>query len=293
MKYRKLTALLALTGLTALLAAAPALTVGAQSRAAIHRHVLIAQPSSIGAAGDSITNAFDVNSNGALQKNPQYSWSTGTIAAVDSQYQRILAKNAKIKGKYYNVAGFGAKMKQLDAQMKTLAADKVGYATVLMGDDDVCTPTIAAMTPVATFKTQFEQALHDFFAKDDSAHVYVSSIADVYRVWQLFHSNTQAEYLWNTLAPALTGQYVCHSMLNPKATAAQRQVVRNREIAYNAALAAVCKSFSHCRWDGDANFNRQFTAKDISTVDYISPSVQGQADLATSSWAHSYWPGTK
>jgi len=243
----------------------------------------------MGAAGDSVTTAFDVDQTGVLQDNPLFSWSTGSSPAVDSQYTRLLAKNKALKGHTYNVAKFGATMSALKGQMKSLAASKVAYATILMGDNDLCTTTIANMTPLTTFRSEFQSALKYFFQHDPKAHVFVSSLNNVYRLWQLLHNNSSAEYAWTTLAATVLGHGACQSMLNPANTAAQRQTVLNREKAYNAVLAAVCKSFAGCRWDNGATFNSKFTAADISTVDYISPSVQGQKDIAAASWKQTYW----
>lgn len=66
-------------------------------------------------------------------------------------------------------------------------------------------------------------------------------------------------------------------------------MVLNREKAYNGVLAAVCKSFPACRWDNLATFNSKFSTAGISTVDYISPSVLGQKDIAAKSWKQTYW----
>ena len=259
------------------------------ARAGAHAGAVVALPKSMGAAGDSVTTAFDVNGTGLLKDNPQYSWSTGSIAAVDSEYSRILAKNKAIKGHTYDVAKFGAMMSALQGQMKALASHKVEYATVLMGDNDVCTTTTANMTPVASFRSQFQSALKYFFAHDAKAHVFVSSLNNVYRLWQLFHNNPTAENAWGALATAFLGHGACQSMLSPSNTAGQRMMVLNRERAYNSALAAVCKTFANCRWDNNATFNSKFTTADISTVDYISPSEQGQKDIAAACWKQGYW----
>jgi hypothetical protein len=60
------------------------------------------------AAGDSITRALDVNVAGELRDNPRYSWSTGSSASVDSQYQRILSRQRAIRGHGNNYAQTGS-----------------------------------------------------------------------------------------------------------------------------------------------------------------------------------------
>jgi hypothetical protein len=120
-----LTAVVAMPAAPSITAAAQMVSRDAAIQAHIHRDALIASPSSMGAAGDSVTTAFDVDQSGALKDNPLYSWSTGSDPSVDSQYSRILAKNRAIKGHAYNVAKFGATMSGLLGQLKTLASHKV------------------------------------------------------------------------------------------------------------------------------------------------------------------------
>jgi hypothetical protein len=69
---------------------------------------------------------------------------------------------------------------------------------------------------------------------------------------------------------------------------ARRQRVRQRNIAYNTVLSTVCSRYVHCRFDGNAAFNTQFTAADVSTRDYFHPSVAGQAKAARVTWEAGY-----
>ena len=73
-------------------------------------------PDTMAAVGDSITQA--ASSAGALGADaPQNSWSTGTSAAVNSHYLRLLAAGAPISGQNHNRSVSGAKMSGLQAQM--------------------------------------------------------------------------------------------------------------------------------------------------------------------------------
>lgn len=237
----------------------------------------VALPNSIASTGDSITRAYDATSNGCfLADCPQYSWSTGTSSSVSSEYRRILAKNNAISGHVSNDAKTGAKMVDLDGQLLTAAGQGVQYATVLMGANDVCTSTIAGMTPTATVQAQFQQALTDFTTKDPGAHVFVSSIPNVYQLWSLLH--TKASGTWQSFG-------ICQSMLASANTEAQRQQVVAQETADNNELAAVCARYLSCRWDGYATYNTVFTTTDVSTVDYFHPSISGQKKLAGIAWA--------
>jgi len=240
-------------------------------------------PGSMASTGDSITRGFDATLFGCfLSDCPQDSWSTGGNATVNSQYLRVRAAGTAVTA--YNDAKTGAKMSALDAQLATAATQqKVQYATVLMGANDLCTSTIAGMTPTATFQAQFEKALSDFFAADPNAHVFVSSIPNLYQLWSLLH--TKASSTWRTFG-------ICQSMLSSSNTEAQRQQVVTQEIADNAVLQQVCtvEFAANCKWDALATYNYKFSASEVSTVDYFHPSVTGQASLARITWAAGYWP---
>ncbi len=240
-------------------------------------------PNSMAATGDSMTQAFDIDWCCALQDNPQYSWSTGDDGAVVSHYLRIAAANAGIIGQAFNFAVTGARMAGLDAQVKNAAAQKVEYLTILMGANDLCTSTIAGMTPTAVFTAQFRQALKDFTTLDPTARIFVSSIPDIYQLWKVLHEDPFVQFFWDLFG-------ICQSMLSSNNSEADRQKVVAQESADNAALAAVCAEFASCLWDAYNTFNFKFAATDVSTVDYFHPSFDGQNNLAAVTWASSYWP---
>jgi lysophospholipase L1-like esterase len=241
----------------------------------------IAYPTVMASAGDSITRAYDATLFGCfLSDCTQYSWSTGTSSSVNSEYRRVHAANAAATAS--NDAKTGAKMADLAAQLGTAATQGAQYVTVLMGANDVCTKTIATMTPTATFQASFDAALHQFFAARPDAHVFVGSIPDVYQLWSLLHTNSAARSTWSTFG-------ICQSMLASSNTEAQRQQVVAQEQADNAALATVCATYAGCLWDGLAINHYAFTTPDVSTVDYFHPSVSGQNTLAGIAWNAGYW----
>jgi len=239
-------------------------------------------PTSMAATGDSITRAFDIDWLHILSDSPQYSWSTGYSPAINSQYRRLLALSPAIANREYNDAKTGARMADLDGQVTTAATQGVNYLTILMGANDLCTSSISTMTPTATFQAEFQRALTDFFARDAGAHVYVSSLPDIYQLWRVLHTNFSAEATWTIFG-------ICQSMLSPLNTEANRQAVVAQEAADNAALKGVCAQFASCLWDGYAGYNFKFPATDISTVDYFHPNLHGQNDIASVTWRASYW----
>ena len=243
-------------------------------------------PASIAAVGDSITQA--ASTGGSLGTDyPQNSWSTGTNATVNSHYLRLLALNSAISGRNYNRSVSGAKMADLNGQMQTVVPLQPDYLTVLIGGNDLCTDTVGTMTSVSSFRSQFEAAMATLSAGSPNTNVYVSSIPNVYHLWELFKGNWWARFIWSA-------GNICQSLLaNPTSTTqtdvARRATVAQRNVDYNTQLAQVCAAYVHCRWDGNAAYNTVFTSSDASG-DYFHPSISGQAKLAAVSWAASFWP---
>jgi len=240
-------------------------------------------PNSIAVIGDSISQGtnFDIAHFGS---NPDYSWATGTQAAVQSVYTRILAGNPNISGKNFNYSVNGAKMTDANGQAVNLNGTPGGIelAMIEMGGNDVCTSTEAAMTPVATYRTQFQTAMNTLTTGFPTRRVFVLSIPDVYQLWAVLHTNQNAVNFWN-------GVGICQSLLQNPTSMAQADVdrrarVRQRNIDFNTQLSEVCALYPQCRFDGNAVFNAGLTAADVSDLDYFHPSLQGQTNLASGAW---------
>jgi hypothetical protein len=82
-------------------------------------------------------------------------------------------------------------------------------------------------------------------------------------------------------------------MLSPFNSQADRQIVLARVKDDNTALASVCQKYPSCKWDNDATFAYQFTAGQVSNLDYFHPILRGQAVLAAETWKASWWPTVK
>lgn len=240
-----------------------------------------AYPNSMDALGDSITRAFNT-CRLAFTDCPENSWATGTNSAVDSYYLRLLALNPGISGHNFNDAVSGAKMGELNGQATNAVSRKVELVGVLMGANDACTSSVSTMTAVSTFQSQFEQAMNTLTTGVPTAQINIGSLANVYRLWEIFHTNSSAVNTWNTLK-------ICQSLLaNPTSTAKadeeRRAQVRQREEEYDAVLQSVCAKYTHCKYDNGAGFKTVFNTNDVSTRDYFHPSVEGQALIASVAW---------
>jgi lysophospholipase L1-like esterase len=246
---------------------------------------LTGYPNSMAALGDSVTRAYNT---GTLPFGdaPGHSWSTGTRSSIESHYLRILDAEPAIFERNFNDAVSGAKMTDLASQVTTANQQGVAYVTILMGANDLCTRTVAGMTSVDRFRTQFEAAMAAFSAGSPRARIYVVSIPNVYRLWVILRDNPLARATWSTFD-------ICQSLLHdPRSTDAddvgRRRTVRRRTIAFNAVLDEVCALYIHCRFDDGAVFDDQFTSDHVSRRDYFHPSIDGQKRLARITWAATF-----
>lgn len=240
-------------------------------------------PSSIAAIGDSITQAVDVCC--WYGDHPANAWSTGgaILDGVASHYERIRAAHPAIHRNNHNNAVAGARMSAGPGQAQQAVTQGAQYVTILLGANDVCTSSPSTMTPIEEFRAQLQQTLQTLDAGlPPGARVFVASIPDIHRLWEIYHTDWRAQLVW-----ALAD--ICQSMLAPNRTPADRQLVRERNIAFNDVLEQECAQYANCRFDGGAAFDLQFQRSDVSRLDFFHPSLVGQARLAQVTWAAGWW----
>lgn len=241
-------------------------------------------PASMAALGDSITRAFAVCE--GWGDCPQASWSTGTADGLRSHQQRIAAARGRGPA-VHNLAVSGATVSDLDRQAQRAVAANVEYVTVLIGANDACAPTEAAMTPLDQFEEAFVRALDTLVRGLPRARILVVSVPDLTRLWQVGKDDADVRATWEALG-------ICQSMLaDPTSTSdeadARRSRVRDRVIGYNRVMAAGCQRHPTCRWDGNAVFEYDFSLEMVSRRDYWHPSRLGQRTLAEVSWKAGHW----
>jgi lysophospholipase L1-like esterase len=240
---------------------------------------------SLAALGDSITRAYDTCST-AYTDCPANSWSTGTNTSVASWNLRLRTQNPTLVA--YNDAKTGAKMADLAGQASAAVAQSPDLVTILMGANDVCTSSVSTMTAPATLSAQLTQALQVLTSGNSTRQIYVGSIPNVYHLWEIFHLNWSADFVWG-----LAG--ICQSLLaSPRSTRTtdqnRRLQVKQRTIDDNVAIQQACSAFAQCHYDNGAAFNVQFTTGDVTTRDYFHPNVSGQAKAAAAEWSAFFGP---
>jgi len=235
------------------------------------------------ALGDSITRAFAACDGGG--DCVESSWATGTDRDVDSHRQRLDLDDSNST---HNVAVSGARVSGLAAQVEAAVRVRPDYVTVLIGANDACAPSEAAMTPVDDYTRVFDGAIATLVRELPDVRVLVLSVPDLARLWEVGKDRDDVRRVWQSHG-------ICQTMLadptdTGAAAQARRDRVRQRVQAYNAVMAAACSRHAgQCRHDGGAVFDHRFTLDDVSTVDFWHPSARGQATLAEVAWKAGYW----
>jgi lysophospholipase L1-like esterase len=239
-------------------------------------------PTSMAAIGDSMTQAADVCC--WYGDHPSNSWSTGAASwdGVVSHYERIRAINPAISAQNYNDSASGARMSDGPAQAQRAVGQRAQYVTILLGANDLCTATPDTMTTVDAFRTQFRATLAVLAGLSGRARVFVASIPDVYQLWQIFHTDPVAQFVWGAAG-------ICQSLLAPERSDAERLLVQQQNIAFNAVLQQECAVYAWCMFDDNAVFGFKFGTAQVSKLDYFHPSLSGQAALANVTWESSWW----
>ena len=231
-------------------------------------------PSSVAAVGDSITRGFDACT--VLSDCPEVSWATGSSTEVDSLAVRLLGQ-AEAAERSWNYAVTGARMADLPGQVAQAVTRRPQLVTVMVGANDACRASTSAMTSVADFRADFEDALADLRKALPKTQVYVASVPNLKRLWSQGRTNPMGKQVWKLgICPSMLGDA---DALDAAATA-RRDTVQKRVEDYNKALKEVCATDKRCRFDGDAVYDYQFGTDQLSHWDWFHPSVNGQARLA-------------
>jgi lysophospholipase L1-like esterase len=232
-------------------------------------------PSAMAALGDSLTVAF----NACLFPGEcaRDSWSTGDGTQVSSHYKRIVAANRAMAGHARNLAVPGSVAADLAGQAASAVRLRASYVTVLVGANDACRPTVADMTDPAAYRAAVDRALGVLKQGLPQARLLVVSIPDVYRLWQLEHTNRTAVRVWaHGYCPSL----LANATSTADADTARRLAVRDRIDAYDRELAGACAAYGpHCRYDGGAVHAVAF-GTGLLAPDYFHPNAAGQNELA-------------
>jgi lysophospholipase L1-like esterase len=260
------------------------LGTGCEPRGTRPRPPVAGLPASMAALGDSITTGF--GSCIFLDSCARNSWSSGDGLRVKSHLRRIAESNKAIRGNGHNLAVERARAAGLPAQAEAAVKLKVEYVTVLIGANDVCHAGADQMTSPAAFRKEIDRALAVLGKGLPEARLLVASVPDLYRLWELGHTNSAAIRAWSRgICPAL----LANPTSTAEADAARRAAVRARVDAYNRELAGACRAYGpRCRYDGGAVHDAGFTLNMLNVLDYFHPDADGQSRLAEVTFPESF-----
>ena len=256
-----------------------------------------ALPAMLATIGDSYTQAWSVSP--AYKKDhPGYSWAVGNVKGdhVFSLRERFEALGDNVA--VVDAATSGKKMSdaarqatEIVAAARSLAPGATVFVTFELGTNDLCdTPT----TDPATFETQLRAAVDILRSGLPSgSEILMLSVPDFSHFYAITQANAEARTILSEAAHAQT----CAPFLgwdSPLTIGAARQLLAT----YDATLGQVCGEIEatdgqagklHCLSNEALLSEKDFTIKDLSTVDYFHPSLSGQAKMAASAWAAGYW----
>jgi len=198
---------------------------------------------------------------------------------VDSVYLRILARNPKIRGHNVNLAQDSATVRQLveQAQAAVSMDPKPELVLIQTVDADIVCP--AGPSDYRGFGKIFVSAPRVLAHGAPAARIYVTS--------QIGRPTAETRMLapLPDVRRQFGGEGPCDffdpsGRLVPSRLARLEQVIRG----YEAQLAAGCKRFARCHYDGGA------FAGSVHRVEYRSPdwnhlTVRGHAEAAAVAWA--------
>ena len=230
-----------------------------------------------------ITRAYDVCCSYA--DHPGKSWSTGSDSdTITSHYEHLVKLNSAINGHAANLAVTGAKMSSGPTQAGNLPSD-VQYVTILLGANDVCTSSASTMTPTSTFESQFWNTLFNVHWKAPKALVFVSSIPE--RLPALVDAARQS------CGPAGLGR---RQDLSVDALRVEHGVAAPDGCDPGEGVqhgAGECLRQCHLQrllpLGRPRDLQGRVLSSQVSTLDYFHPNASGQAVLANTTWAASYW----
>lgn len=231
------------------------------------------------ALGDSITAAY--GSCLAPTSCPRNSWATGDGTQVNSHYRRILKANPAMRNHSRNLAVPGATVSGLRSQVASAVKQPADYVTILVGGNDACK---GEMTSAASFRAELDDALAALKAGMPKARVLFVGIPNIYRVWEIGHTNKVALGVWKSgICPNL----LANASSTAPADAARRAAFKQRIAAYNAQIEGACGAYGpRCKHDGIIDIAFELTM--LSAIDFFHPNAAGQVALADATYPDAF-----
>ena len=208
------------------------------------------------------------------------------------------------------MADFVTQANEVVAAASAMPSGKVGMVTILLGNNDVCAPSLEDMTEPALFELQYRAGLDVLAASDATrnAHIHVSSIPAIYWLWNAKRTDWFCRLVAWPFVP-------CKNLLaNPKNDCGSEDshldpdnihpddganCIRRKQFhakirdIYNPKLRDVLMEYKINGLLPNAYyvdiFDIQFEDIYINDGDCFHPSVEGHGMLAEEQWCRSSW----
>ena len=217
---------------------------------------------------------------------------------------------------HFNQAITGSEMSDFADQAAEVVAaagnteeGRAGMVAVYLGNNDVCSSTMAGMTSPEEFELHYRAGLDVLAASPAtrSAVIHVSAIPAIYWLWEALRNNEWCLFAWqyvpceNLLDNPVNDCGTNDSHLDPDTIhpgdgpdcTRRKQIHAMIRDTYNPILNNVLQEYIQ---DGRLPngyftdvFGIRFREEHINTGDCFHPSVKGQAYLAQMEWERSPW----
>jgi lysophospholipase L1-like esterase len=254
-------------------------------------------PALLGAIGDSYSQAYSVTP-AYLRDHTQFSWVIGTAKndGVFSLAERFAALGGSPK--LVDAATSGRKMNDAPRQAtavvaaaRKLSPGQTAYVTFELGTNDLCDDP---KTDPASFESDLRSAIS--ILRDGlpaGSRIQMLSVPDFGHLRDI----TQADAKAKAFLALPRNSTACAPFLgdNSPSTLAEAETYLRQ---YDDSLAQACEDISaagatsgklYCTTNESLLSMRDFTIADLSTVDYLHPSLTGQHRLADAAWSADVW----
>ena len=259
--------------------------------------------------------------------NHETVWSTGYDAgdSVNSLNERFEANSAAdyyennlSRDSMFNHAVSGAVMADFAAQAgdivsaaySAIPSGSAGMITILLGNNDVCAPSLDSMTDPIVFENQYRAGLDVLSGsvETSSASIHVSSLPAIYWLWNAKRDNFLCRvFVWpfvpceNLLDNPVDDCVSTTSRLDPDkiypgdgSNCIRRKTFHAKiRDTYNPILRNVLQEYIDNKKLPNAYFidvfDVQFTSTHVNNGDCFHPSESGHALLSENEWCRSEW----
>lgn len=275
--------------------------------------------------GDSIGEGEAAN--GAIgQPHHQTVWSTGyddgdNVNSFNERFEAVAAagyfENNTSRDALFNHAVSGAEMVDFVAQAQGVVAaagqtpsGNADMVAVFLGNNDVCAPSMAAMTDPALFEANYRAGLDVLAASGATrnAQIHVSGIPAIYWLWNAKHTAFFCRVFVWPFVP-------CENLLDNPSDDCESSVSRQDpdtiypgdggdcqrrkglhaiiRDTYNPILRDVLDEYRESGLLPNARYtdiyNVRFDSQHVNDGDCFHPSTTGHALLAQSEWCRTHW----